>query len=305
MPHARAALPALLLAALPVAAAAAGAPATCATGPQGLPPLDARTSLLVVAPHPDDETLCCAGLMQRVVRAGGHASVVWITSGDGSELDLLLIERSLFRRPARALELGARRMGEARAASALLGVPAGGQLFLGYPDGGVLRLLTDNRARPYASPFTGATAVPYAQALFPGHAYTGESLERDFVAVLERVRPTLILAPTPLDSHPDHRAAGLLTIAVAARRGILPEVRFWIVHGGEGWPSPRGLLAGVPLTPAPRMRGVTSEVFALEPAEEDRKLRALEAYDTQMQVIAPLLLSFVRTTELFASHADR
>src|SRR5213082_1269787 len=35
--------------------------------------LDAQTSLLVVAPHPDDETLCCAGVIQRVVRAGGRA----------------------------------------------------------------------------------------------------------------------------------------------------------------------------------------------------------------------------------------
>ncbi len=306
MPHASPSLPALLLAALNAGAALAGAsaPPGAATGIAGLPRLEAATSLLVVAPHPDDETLCCAGVMQRVVRAGGRVSVVWITSGDGSELALLLIEKSLLRQAAKARDLAARRMREARAATALLGVPAAGQLFLGYPDGGVLGLLTDHRVRAYTSPFNGAAAVPYAQALFPGHPYTGESLERDFAAVLERVRPTLILAPTPLDTHPDHRAAGLLTIAAATRRGMLPQVRYWIVHGGEGWPTPRGLLAGVPLTPAPRMRGVTPDVFWLEPAEEDRKLKALEAYDTQMRVMAPFLLAFVRTTELLASRAQ-
>jgi LmbE family N-acetylglucosaminyl deacetylase len=292
---------AALLAAAAVAVRAAGCGAERdPAAAQSLPRLDAQTSLLVVAPHPDDETLCCAGVIQRVVRAGGRASVVWITSGDASELDLLLIEKSLFVRPQQARDLAVRRMREARTASARLGVPAARQLFLGYPDRGVLRLLTDHRATPYTSGFTGAAAVPYPAALFPGHPYTGESLERDFGAVLERIHPTLILAPSPRDSHPDHRAAGLLTIAVSTRSGMLPGVRYWIVHGGEGWPSPRGLLPGVPLTAAPRSRGPLA-VFALEPAEEDRMLEALRAYDTQMRTQAPFLLAFVRSTELFAS----
>ena len=42
-----------------------------------------------------------------------------------------------------------------------------------------------------------------------------------------------------------------------------------------------------------------SAAFALEPAEEDRKLLAVRAYATQMREMAPFLLSFVRTTELF------
>ncbi len=153
------------------------------------------------------------------------------------------------------------------------------------PDRGVLKLLTSNRTHAYTSGFTGATAVPYPDALFPGHPYTGESLERDFAAVLARVAPTLVLAPTPRDAHPDHRAAGLLASAAVARLAGGAQLRFWIVHGGEGWPSPRGLEPGLPLTPAPRIRGVTPAVFALEPAEEDRKLAALRAYDTQLRTL--------------------
>ena len=267
---------------------------------QDLPRFDRGTSLLVVAPHPDDETLCCAGVMQRVLRSGGRVSVVWITSGDGSELDLLL-EGSLFGRAG--LQLGERRMREARAATERLGVPAEGQLFLGYPDGGLQSLLTDHLTMPYTSRFTGAATVPYPAALFPGHSYTGESLERDFGAVLERVRPTLILAPSLRDTHPDHHAAGVLTLAVIARYGVLGSVRYWIVHGGEGWPGPRGLLQGIPLTPAPRSRGLALSVFALEPAEEDRMLQALRAYESQLRTLGPFLLAFVRSTELFASSA--
>ncbi len=283
----------VLLAARAASAAAAAAPE--------LPPLDATTSLLVVAPHPDDETLCCAGVMQRVARAGGRVSVVWVTSGDASLLDLLLVERAVFGSAAKLRELGARRMREARAAAALLGVPAGGQLFLGYPDRGVTALLGPYHDSAFTSHYTGAAQVPYAEALFPGHPYSGVSLERDFAAVLARVRPTLVLAPSPDDSHPDHAAAGRLALAMMAQRGALAQLRGWIVHGGEGWPSPRELSPGLPLTRAPLLAGAPLASFGLTLAEEDGKLAAVRAYRTQLTILSPFLLSFVRTTELYTA----
>jgi LmbE family N-acetylglucosaminyl deacetylase len=276
------------------------APPSLTNDPAALPRIGAATSLLVVAPHPDDETLCCGGAIERVVRAGGRVTVVWITSGDAARMSLLLMGGSLFPSPAHARELGARRMSEARAATTRLGVAPTGQLFLGYPDGGLEALRGAHRTAPYTSPTTGADAVPYPDALYPAHAYTGESLERDLLAVLERVQPTLILAPSPLDGHADHRAAGLLTLAVSAHLTTVPAVRYWIVHGGAGWPRPAELMPGVPLTPAPLGVGLEQAAFALEPAEEDRKLLALEAYQTQLRVMAPFLLSFVRTNELFS-----
>jgi LmbE family N-acetylglucosaminyl deacetylase len=267
-----------------------------------LPALDAGTSLLVVSPHPDDETLCCAGVIQRVLAAGGQASVVWVTSGDGSALGMLLIEKTLFD-ATKMRAFGEQRMREARAATAALGVPARGQLFLGYPDGGVLVLLGEHRTQPYTSRYTRSAAVPYPDALFPGHPYTGASLAQDLQEVIERVRPTLILAPSPLDAHDDHRAAGLLMQSLARRPGTQYTMRYWIVHGGEGWPSPRGLLKGVPLVPAPRAAPLDPLPFALLPAEEDRKLSAVGAYRTQLQLMEPFLLSFVRSTELFSARA--
>jgi LmbE family N-acetylglucosaminyl deacetylase len=288
----------LLIAPWLLCALGAGAPQPAVGAPDVLPHLDATTVLLVVAPHPDDETVCCAGVIQRVLSAGGQASVVWITSGDGSQLGELIVEKSLFGNPQKMRAYAQRRMREARAATTVLGIAASGQLFLGYPDGGVLALLSDYRTRAYRSRFTAAAAVPYAAALFPQHPYSGESLERDFAAVLERVRPTLLLAPSPLDSHSDHRATGLLTIA--ATRGKPMAVRYWIVHGGEGWPSPRGLVPGVPLTPPPLGAALQPGAFALSPREEDGKLAALRAYETQLQVTESFLLAFVRTTELFS-----
>jgi hypothetical protein len=80
-------------------------------------------------------------------------------------------------------------------------------------------------------------------------------------------------------------------------------VRYWIVHGGTGWPTPADLLPGIPLTPAPLARPLAAEAFGLEPAEEDGKLAALQEYRTQLRLTAPFLLSFVRTNELYSLRA--
>jgi LmbE family N-acetylglucosaminyl deacetylase len=266
----------------------------------GLPPIDATTSLLVVSPHPDDETLCCAGAIQRVLAAGGHVSVVWITSGDGSELSMLIVEKSLLKPREKVRDLAEKRMVEARAATSLLGVDSGQQFFLGYPDGGIKKLLTDNRSKEYHAKFTEETRVPYSDALFPGHPYTGESLERDFAALLDRVQPTLILAPSLADTHADHAASGALTIRALLRRGELSKGRYWIVHGSEGWPSPRGYMPTIPLNLPLLGAGRSDTPFELTEEEEAHKFQAVNAYHTQMQFMAPFLLAFVRTTELYS-----
>jgi LmbE family N-acetylglucosaminyl deacetylase len=297
----------LLLTSALAAVYATSAPSTATvppnlTAPATLLPITAATSLLVVSPHPDDESLCCSGAMQRVLRAGGRVSIVWLTSGDGSELDLLVVEKSLFIRPGKLRDLAMRRMQESREAAAILGVPPNRLYFLGYPDRGLLSIITDNYITPYHSRYTDATAVPYPATLSPGHPYTGQNLERDFESVLERVHPTLVLAPSPRDSHPDHRATGIVAIRAMARRNELSRVRYWIVHGGEFWPIPRGYEPDLEMNPAPLGHGLSQTPFKLEPAEEQRKRLAISAYRTQMEVMSSFLLSFVRTNELYSTN---
>jgi LmbE family N-acetylglucosaminyl deacetylase len=284
-------------------AAAATAPAapTPPAPSAGLPTLGASTSLLVVSPHPDDETLCCAGVIRRVLEAGGHVSVVWITSGDGSALSMLFTEKSVLNPVEKVHDLAGKRMLEARTATGILGVNPTQQYFLGYPDGGIQELLTTHRSSPLPAKFTGETRVPYSDALFPGHPYTGESLEKDFEAVLERVQPNLILAPSPMDTHPDHAGSGALARGVLSRRGELGKARYWIVHGGEGWPSPRGYMPDIPLNTPPRGAELNAQEFTLTDAEEDSKHQAIEAYHTQTQFMAPFLLAFVRTSERYSA----
>jgi LmbE family N-acetylglucosaminyl deacetylase len=191
-------------------------------------------------------------------------------------------------------------MQESREAASILGVAPERLYFLGYPDRGILAIITDNYITPYHSRFTDARAVPYSGALYPGHAYTGLNLEHDFDSVLERVRPTLVLAPSPRDSHPDHRATGIVAIRAMAHRNELARVRYWIVHGGEFWPMPRGYEPDLEMNPPPLGHGLSQTPFKLEPDEEERKRLAVSAYHTQMDVMSSFLLSFVRATELYS-----
>jgi LmbE family N-acetylglucosaminyl deacetylase len=193
---------------------------------------------------------------------------------------MLLVEKTLFGSGDKARDLAAKRMAEARAATTILGVDSSQQYFLDYPDGGIWKMATDT------SPAT-----------------RGSILERDFTAVLDRVQPTLILAPSPLDTHPDHAATGLLAIRALTRRGELAHAHFWIVHGGEGWPAPRGYMAGIPLNMPPRGVGLGMTPFVLTDAEAALKLQAVSEYRTQMKVMAPFLLAFVRTSELYSAVA--
>lgn len=85
----------------------------------------ARRSLLVLAPHPDDETLGCAGRIQRAVATG--ASVVVVVATDGAQShDVDDVDRDTLRALRRA---------ELVAACEVLGVPEDHVISLGFADG--------------------------------------------------------------------------------------------------------------------------------------------------------------------------
>ncbi|MBI3785963.1 MAG: PIG-L family deacetylase [Deltaproteobacteria bacterium] len=123
-------------------------------------PFDVATAerLLVIAPHPDDETLGAAGLVQRVLARGGTVRVVLVTAGDGY-VEAVVHETHLPRpRPAQYIAYGERRLAESRAAVRVLGGDHLRLTLLGFPDGGLDRLLHAHwrRSHPERSQTTGA-----------------------------------------------------------------------------------------------------------------------------------------------------
>ncbi|SNQ50211.1 putative LmbE-like protein [Frankia canadensis] len=83
----------------------------------------ARSSCLVVAPHPDDETLGCAVAVMRKRAVGTPVTIVIVSDGARAEPVTLP--------PAELVEV---RAGETRRACAALGVGETDVLFLGFPD---------------------------------------------------------------------------------------------------------------------------------------------------------------------------
>ena len=53
-----------------------------------------RKKILIVAPHPDDETLGCGGTVSRLVKDGYEASVLFLTDGESSRLNKTCVEKS-------------------------------------------------------------------------------------------------------------------------------------------------------------------------------------------------------------------
>ncbi|MDV6375352.1 PIG-L deacetylase family protein [Deinococcus arenicola] len=261
-----------------------------------MPPIQAGQTVLMVSPHPDDESLCCGGMIAGAVRAGAQVHIVWLTSGDGFELDSALLDRTFRPRLTATENLGRRRMNEAAAAATALGVPAGNITFLGYPDGALLKMW--NSPDPVRSSHTGALRVPYDRALSPSAVYRASNLRRDLGSVLDSVKPDLVLLPSTSDFHKDHIATSLFTQGLLKQRGWTSRARYWIVHGGVEWPVPKGLHEGFPLLISPRGVHLAWERADLDQVDEDRKLDALKAHSSQMMVMRRFMEAFVRGNEL-------
>lgn len=155
--------------------------------------------LMIVAPHPDDETLAAGGLIQAAVAAGAAVRVVFFTDGENNPWAQRATEGRLFIGTAARRAFGARRRGEALASLAALGLGEDGAEFLGFPDQGTTAaLLADDRSA--AERLTG---------------------------VVRAWRPSLVVGPSLYDLHPDHSALAVVLLGALARLPL------------QGCPSPR------------------------------------------------------------------
>jgi LmbE family N-acetylglucosaminyl deacetylase len=89
-------------------------------------PVHIPKSVLVVAPHPDDETLGCGGILAQIIRAGGNVYVLFVTNGSASHPGHPVLSPE---------KLAALRRDEARAATSALGIESRNVSFLDASDG--------------------------------------------------------------------------------------------------------------------------------------------------------------------------
>ncbi len=153
---------------------------------------------LVLAPHQDDETLGCGGLIARASALGLRPRVAYLTDGAGSHTG------SPTWSPSR---LAAARRREALEALGVLGVARTDVLFLDWPD---------------ASPFAVGD---------PAHDRTLETL----LAWAQACGARSVWAPWEGEDHCDHLAAAVLARELSGRLGDGAPVMSFLVWG---WGAP-------------------------------------------------------------------
>lgn len=261
--------------------------------------------LLVVSPHPDDESIACSGLIQHALKADAQVRILWMTAGDHNIVGPVVFWRKLALTPAQYRDIGHRRIQEARAAASVLGVPQNDLIFLGYPDLGLSDIfLTRWTSRPYRSGVTNATAVPYAESVVHGQSQTATNLLADVEHVISSFQPTVIAYPNLIDNHPDHQTTGLVVTAALEDLKVHPRRLEYAVHV-NGWPRPLRYapFADAYAPPGARLLNLHQEYVQLTPAEVGVKTRAIQAHASELLPVATLI-AFARRSEVFFAPPD-
>ncbi len=150
----------------------------------------AARKVVVLAPHPDDETIGCGGVLCKYVLASTQVSIIFISDGRLGDPALKILGKERKSREQQAL--AEERENEARRATNELGVSD--LIFLRLPDG---RVRADSDSV--------------------------ESLR----AHLNRLEPDVVFLPFLADQHPDHFETNLLFLRAASAGYKAREPECW------------------------------------------------------------------------------
>jgi LmbE family N-acetylglucosaminyl deacetylase len=218
--------------------------------------LSSTDRVLVLAPHPDDETLAAGDLIRAALAAGCALRVAFATDGDNNPWPQRWLERRWKIGVRERARWGARRRGEARAALERLGVPqsAAPARFFGWPDQGLTALLMrDDRAI--------------------------EALAQE----IAQFAPTHLVLPNLADRHPDHSALRVLAELALLRSGHRCLCLGYVVHGEK--PSGDGRMLEVPAADAQAKREAM-HAHASQLALSRKRLLGLAALPNRFELLA-------------------
>jgi LmbE family N-acetylglucosaminyl deacetylase len=281
-----------------------------AEGIKVIEPITKGDRILILAPHPDDETIGCAGIIQQALSAGAQVRVVYLTNGDHNQIAFIVYEKRLTLRKGEFIHMGEVRRQEAIKAMALLGLDENNLVFLGYPDFGTFTIFSQywQETKPFKSLLTRISSVPYKENLSFAAPYKGESILSDLEKVLLGYKPNKIFVSHPADTNVDHKALYLfLQVALRDLDKELsrPKIYPYLIHC-VGWPLPRRYHPELRLTPPQQFLDaqINWSKFGLTQGQINKKYQAVLCYKSQTESSASYLLSFARSNELFADYAD-
>ena len=159
--------------------------------------------ILVVAPHPDDESLGTGGLLQRIFAQKIPVRIVFATNGENNPWAQRYWEKRWQIGPDERLRWGRRRREEALNAIRTLGGKPDCARFLNLPDLGTTRLLMQG----------------------------DRELSVSITSEIQEWEPTVALIPTMHDAHPDHSALAVgFSMALDVVGGSSIRVWEYLVH---------------------------------------------------------------------------
>jgi len=170
------------------------------------PRFSAADRVLVVAPHPDDETLAAGIAIQSALEAGAAVRILYVTDGDNKPWPQRWMEKRWSIGPRERARWGARRREEAARARAMLSVSgrSADARHLGWQDQGLtVALMRDDRA---------VAALCEELAAFA---------------------PTAVLMPALDDRHPDHSALHVMIELALQQTGSSCQRYCYLVHGAR------------------------------------------------------------------------
>jgi len=144
--------------------------------------LDRSDRLLVLAVHPDDESVATGGLLQHALEMGAAILVVFFTDGDNNPWAQRVNELRWGINATDRARFAARRRVEAHRALERLQVAEASTRFLGFPDQGTTELVL----------------------------HGNEVAMGTLTEAIRAWRPTVVVGPSLLDLHPDHSALGVM-----------------------------------------------------------------------------------------------
>ena len=164
--------------------------------------VDRNTSVLIIAPHPDDETLGCGGAIALLRKLDISVKVLVVSDGTQSHPNSIAYPSSALKKL---------REKESLAALAILGVEPAAVTFLGLPDGAV--------------PF-----VLHQDGMVEADGEIKERIPEDRNTIasicqyLSNLTPSIIFLPWRNDPHPDHRASWQLFTTACKNMNYSPRI---------------------------------------------------------------------------------
>lgn len=250
----------------------------------------AAGDVLIVAPHPDDEVIGCAGVIMRALAAKQHVTVVVLTNGDGHvQLTAAVAKKEREQlTPEDFIQAGALRQSHSVKAMQRLGLPRADLIFLGYPDGGLAKIWKMDGSTAFRQMFTqkretyGVTACDYHSLTHGSPApYLKANAVADLVEIIRARKPQEVFVSHESDHHGDHRTAfGLVreALRVAAFQG---HFFAYIVHG-----------APLPQTPDRQLQLTPQEYLTKQAALTDHTQGTSPVHDGLVQ-------EYLKPQELF------